>query len=155
MDKKGGSVIVQVSPEVRAFLKTIGDKLYLGYKACKIYNHFRLTQCYHCQGFGHISTKCPASSENGVCMFCAKKGHRSKDCTKRHEKATHCCVNCKTSSDNNNRRNANTHNASSDLCPIVVHETLVLMSKTIGAGESKNYYLNQLKKRQGRFPQSH
>jgi hypothetical protein len=87
-------------------------------------------------------------------MFCAKAGHRSKECTKRHEKNSHCCVNCKNSDDSNIRRNTHKHNASSDLCPIVVHEMLVLMSKTIGAGESKNYYLNQLKKKQEKH-QSH
>ena len=152
MDKNGGSVIVVVSPEVRQFLKSIGDKLYLGYRACKVFNHFRLTQCYKCQSFGHKSATCSAIRE--VCMFCAKAGHRSKECTKRHEKNSHCCVNCKNSDDSNIRRNAHKHNASSDLCPIVVHEMLVLMSKTIGAGESKNYYLNQLKKKQEKH-QSH
>lgn len=152
MDKKGGSVIVQVSPEVRDFLKTVKDKLYLGYNACKIYNHFRLTQCYHCQGFGHMSTDCP--KDPSACMFCSKGGHRSKDCNHKHERSKHSCVNCKTSNDSYNRRNANTHNASSDLCPMVVHETLILMAKTIGGGESKNYYLSQLKKKRDRQHQS-
>ena len=63
MDKNGGSVIVVVSPEVRQFLKSIGDKLYLGYRACKVFNHFRLTQCYKCQSFGHKSATCSAIRE--------------------------------------------------------------------------------------------
>ena len=153
MDKNGGSIIVVVSPQVREFLKSIGDKLYLGYTSCKVFNHFRLTQCYKCQSFGHKSATCSENKE--VCMFCAKSGHRSRDCTSRQERSKHCCANCKSSDDTNTRKNANTHNASSDLCPIVIHETMVLMSKTIGGGESKNHYMKQLKQKQERKQGKH
>lgn len=50
-------------------------------------------QCFHCQSFGHIATKCPRSTNNAedlpTCSKCAKR-HLTKDC----KSDTLYCTNC-------------------------------------------------------------
>lgn len=48
---------------------------------------FRITQCYKCQGYGHIATNC---RKNDTCGHCSLQ-HRSQDCTQKDEPR---CANC-------------------------------------------------------------
>jgi hypothetical protein len=48
---------------------------------------FRITQCFKCQGYGHIATNC---RKGDTCGHCAQS-HRSQDC---EQKEQHKCANC-------------------------------------------------------------
>ena len=48
---------------------------------------FRITQCYKCQGYGHIATNCRKSETCGHCS----QPHRSQDCNRKDEVR---CANC-------------------------------------------------------------
>ena len=147
MNKREKNVIVRVSPKIRKCLKDHDDRLFQDVSSWKLFDHFHLTQCYHCQGFGHKagSPRCPSKDEKNTCLYCAKKGHRSKDCQSKSQRSKHCCVNCSNSGDEDVRHHAKTHNSASELCPMVIRQTKMLMDKTIGAQESKNAYLARLR----------
>ena len=147
MNKRDRHVIVKVSPKIRECLKNHGDRLFQDIRSWRLFDHFHLTQCFHCQGFGHKagSPRCPGKDDKNTCLYCAKKGHRSKDCQNKSQRSKHCCVNCSHSGDEDVRYHANTHNSASELCPMVIRQTKMLMDKTIGAAESKNAYLARLR----------
>ena len=154
MSKRDKTVVIKVSPVFRDFLKKHGDQLHLGLKISEIRDHFSPTQCYHCQGFGHRvgSPRCPAKNEPPTCMYCSKKGHRSKKCSSKDDSRKRRCINCSSSSDPALRSGATSHNSSSDTCPLMIRQTRTLMNKTLATNESKNEYLRKimLKKEQQR-----
>ena len=51
----------------------------------------RVTQCFNCQGYGHMATRC---SKPTRCGYCAKSGHKSNDCQDREKKEKHNCAVC-------------------------------------------------------------
>lgn len=78
--------VFEVNPET--FKKTVGKKVFCGYTRCKVAEYARISQCYRCQGYGHIANKCRATA--AVCKHCAGS-HNSQEC-KDLEKAK--CANC-------------------------------------------------------------
>ena len=147
MSARDKHVVVKVSPKIRKCLRDLGDRLFQNMSSMRLFDHFQLTQCFHCQGFGHKSgsPRCPAKDEKQTCLYCAKSGHRSKECRSKSQRSKHCCINCSRSSDADIRNNASTHNSTSEMCPIVIRETKILIDKTIGAQVSKNAYLARLR----------
>lgn len=147
MNENDRSVVVKLSLAFRECIKANGDKLFIGLRSVHVKDHFHIAQCYHCQGFGHKvnSPKCPFKGKDPTCMYCAKTGHRSKFCKDKKTTAHHCCVNCLNSTDVYLNRRARYHTSSSETCPLIIQETKKLMNKTIGAEESKNEYLRQLR----------
>ena len=147
MNERDRSAVVKVSPSVRECLRDNRDKLHIDMGSHEVHDHFQVTQCFHCQGFGHKKgePKCPAKNSNPTCLYCAK-GHKSGDCNFRRDKSKHCCINCRDSSDRFLNNNARYHTSSSDLCPIVIREKKSLMARTIGVSEkSKNEYARKMR----------
>lgn len=80
---------VEVSPELRKKL-LVREKLFLGWSACRVEDYTRVTRCFNCHGFGHISKTC--KQKDPVCGHCADK-HETKNCSKLNQTAI--CINCK------------------------------------------------------------
>lgn len=146
MSKRDKLVVIKVSPIFRDFLRKHGDQVHLGLKMSQIHDHYSPTQCYHCQGFGHRvgSPRCPSKNEPPTCMYCSRKGHRSKKCYSKEDVRKRCCINCSSSSDPTLQNDARSHNSASDICPLMIRETKSLMNKTLATNESKNEYLRKM-----------
>ena len=116
--KKGDAstkdAVIKMSPEVRSAVVDGGNFVYVGLARCRAYDRFWVTQCYHCQGFGHKNNDCPKRSDEPKCGFCAGS-HESRSCT---NKGSPKCVNCVQSS-TAVEPGAHSHFASSRLCPIM------------------------------------
>ena len=82
--------VLKMAPEIRKAVNETGGYVYLGLSRCRAYDRFWVTQCFHCQRFGHIATKCPSKNEAPVCVYCAGH-HKSSDCP---DKSNPKCANC-------------------------------------------------------------
>ena len=82
--------VVKMSPEIRSLISNRNGQIYVGLNSCKAYDRFWVTQCYHCQGFGHVSSKCSKKDRPPTCSFCAGQ-HESRSCT---TKSSPNCCNC-------------------------------------------------------------
>lgn len=68
--------VAEVTPAVRSGLLKI-RKVFIGWMSCKMVDHVTISQCYNCQSFGHIASKCP--QEGPTCwMWHLRKG-RARD----------------------------------------------------------------------------
>ena len=55
--------VLKMAPKIRKAVNEAGGYVYLGLSRCRAYDIFWVTQCFHCQRFGHIATKCPSKKE--------------------------------------------------------------------------------------------
>lgn len=91
----------------------------------------RVTQCYKCLNYGHISKQC--KSEENLCISCGKtkKDNVEHKCTVREI----YCVNCKNSS----------HRSNSKICPFFVKQQgikKIMIDNKITFKEAKQFYDN-------------
>ena len=82
--------VLRMAPEIPAAVNRVGGHIFVGLARCKAYDRFWVTQCFHCQRFGHIATKCPMKDQDPVCGYCAGS-HRSALCP---DRSAPKCVNC-------------------------------------------------------------
>ena len=115
--------VIRVSPEIRASIQRENWYVYVGLDKCKVYDRFWVTQCYHCQNFGHVAAKCPSKSQSATCAFCAGN-HESRSCT---QKSTSCCANCSCMTPPPQSLD---HFASSQNCPVLISQRLRLIENT-------------------------
>ena len=134
--------VLQVSPDIREAIRRNGDKVYLGLGRSFVNDRIHVIQCFHCQGFGHMSgSRCPLDGQPPICSVCTGR-HRTDTCNKRNNKATHKCNNCVRSNRPNIKAAAETHRATDNLCPFFVREKESMMMRTATVTEtSKNEYL--------------
>ena len=52
------TAVIKMSPEIRTSIERDSSRVYVGLSRCRAYDRFWVTQCYHCQKFGHIASKC-------------------------------------------------------------------------------------------------
>lgn len=92
-------------------------RLYIEYRTIWVNSTSSFKQCYRCQGFGHVSTKCKEELER--CGNCSEP-HRTKGCPNEH---IHRCINCVKYNKNllnpALRLNIN-HKAGSNVCQVRV-----------------------------------
>ena len=113
-DESGHKIaILRMAPEIRAAVNKVGGYIFVGLTRCKAYDRFWVTQCYHCQRFGHIATKCPMKDHDPVCGFCASS-HRSALCP---DKSAPKCVNCSSRAASGGSCG---HYALSSNCPMMI-----------------------------------
>ena len=86
-DRRTTSAVIETSPAVRTELLHQG-RIYIGWSACRITDHLRITQCFRCLGFGHIAKDCKAKTD--TCGHCAGR-HETRLCS---NKAVRKCFNC-------------------------------------------------------------
>ena len=104
--------VLKMAPEIRAAVTDAGGYIYVGLSRCRAYDRFWVTQCFHCQKFGHIASKCPYKNEDPFCAFCAGR-HRSATC---NNKSSPKCINCSPSPS----ADSYGHHALSQDCPLMV-----------------------------------
>ena len=144
INKKGRFAVLQVSPGIRRVIASNNDKIFLRLRQHSVRDRFHVTQCFHCQEFGHVagSIRCSKKDDSAVCAFCSGR-HETRVCNnkKRNDVGKMVCVNCKNSSSREDKRYSRTHMASSTLCPYYINERGRLMERTSGVSkEEKNGY---------------
>ena len=109
--------IIKSIPEICREIWEHGEILYTSYGRNKVFDSYRVYQCYNCQGFNHNARECRNTQ---VCAKCGGN-HRLAEC----ESATEKCVNCekKGNSDTNHRTNG-------AKCPIYKEEVSRVKNKT-------------------------
>lgn len=134
--------VVEVSPAMRCAIKKNQDKIYLACQSHTVKDHIQVMQCFRCQEHGHTSKSkyCKRIGKDSVCFRCAGP-HLSKDCTDRENQR---CSNCLKSNIRHIKDQANSHNATDYLCPFVIKETELLMSRTAGYADLKNEYVQKI-----------
>ena len=143
----GRYAVIQVAPEIRQAIKDNGDRLFLKLRQHTVKNRFYVTQCFHCQRYGHVagSVYCPNKDKAATCAFCAGD-HDTRSCQakKNSDLGRMKCVNCEGGGSKEDRRHAKSHPASSSLCPSYVAARARLMGATSGVTiEQKNAYLTR------------
>ena len=145
VDIKDKFAVLQVSPKIREIIKRNGDKLCIGLQRCSVKDRFHVIQCYHCQGFGHVSGSpyCKKREEAATCFYCAGS-HSSKDCTFKKNRNTKKikCTNCSCSKVRAERESCGSHKSSDTLCPSFIREKEKMMNRTACSENTKNEYLN-------------
>ena len=115
--------VLKVAPEIRAAILKTGGYIYLGLSRCKAHDRFWVTQCFHCQGFGHTASKCRQKNERPFCAYCAGR-HETSACG---SKSTPKCINCSKSGDSTNSCE---HYAFSPDCSFMVSQRNRLIENT-------------------------
>lgn len=72
--KKTYVIFVNVNGNLFKKIMCSGNKLFLGWQSCTVYDNNRLIRCFKCQGFNHTQSKC---RNKLMCSFCA--GEHSLD----------------------------------------------------------------------------
>ena len=117
------TAVLKMAPEIRSEIVKNGNYIFVGLKRCKAYDRFWVAQCYHCQGFGHISSACPKKNSNPVCAFCAG-AHESKSCSEKHSPQ---CINCRRLG---NPSSPTGHFASNSSCPVMMSQRQKIIENT-------------------------
>ncbi|KAF2888572.1 hypothetical protein ILUMI_17601 [Ignelater luminosus] len=68
--------VLKINPEIRKILITRG-RVCFGQTACPVADFIRISRCYKCQRFGHISKFCKSRSQCGIC---SSVSHETNEC---------------------------------------------------------------------------
>ena len=134
-DMKDGSGVIRskklaikVTPNIRNYLILRNQGyVYLNLSRFRVYDRYKITQCFHCYEYNHIAKQCPNKNEPAICGRCSKT-HETKICTAKTNK----CINCLKNTPNK----PYDHAAFSYECPFFEKERQILISRT--DFESKN-----------------
>ncbi|XP_076638237.1 uncharacterized protein LOC143350197 [Colletes latitarsis] len=73
--------VVEVPTQWVAGLKD-GERICIGYTVCRLKIVPKVTRCFRCHDFGHISTDCTVKVTDGmICRKCGGEGHSMQECT--------------------------------------------------------------------------
>ena len=121
--QKSKTAVLKMAPEIRSQIVNDGSYIYVGLGRCRAYDRFWVAQCYHCQGFGHVSSGCSKKNAGPVCAFCAGS-HESRTCG---NKSSPHCINC---SKLEKPPDSISHFASSSSCPVMISQRNKIMENT-------------------------
>ena len=121
--QKSKTAVLKMAPEIRSQIVKENNYIYVGLGRCRAYDRFWVAQCYHCQGFGHVSSECPKKNAGPVCAFCAD-AHESRTCGNKNSPR---CVNC---SKLEKPPDSISHFASSSSCPVMISQRRKVMENT-------------------------
>ena len=114
--------VLKCSPTIREYIMNKnGGYVYLNLSRSKVYDRFAVIQCYHCQSFNHIASKCADKDKSPVCCKCSGP-HKIIECNSTHER----CNNCAKSK----LRGSHSHRSNSTDCPIYAREREFLIKRT-------------------------
>ena len=128
--------VLKVTPQVKKVM--IKDpRIFVGMESLHVSEHFHVTQCFNCQGFGHVSgsERCPRKELSPICMYCGGE-HRSSGCSSKKTPSNQKCINCSKSPNSGIKTGHMTHTANSYKCPLYSQE--VEKIKKITCNDSKN-----------------
>ena len=148
VDTKDKIAVLQVTPKIRELMKKNKDKVCLGLQRCLVKDRYHVVQCFHCQGFGHVSGSphCKNKSGSATCFYCAGN-HSSKECQHKKNRKTDKikCCNCASSKNRNEKDACGSHKASDALCPFFIREKERMMSRTACSDDAKNEYQQRIR----------
>lgn len=111
--------VAEVSPEVRTLLRKL-DRLFIGWRACRVQDFVMVSRCYKCQMYGHVAKYCRQNMM--ICGHCGEDGHEMKTCPKGQENPN--CVLCKRA------KKPCDHSINSRECPAYVAAVNRLVNST-------------------------
>lgn len=65
-------------------------RIKIGWVYCRVRERVKVTRCYKCLGYGHLSNICQGPDRSNMCYKCGKLGHKAQTCS-----APKCCVLCR------------------------------------------------------------
>lgn len=104
----GGAIILEVDEGTHSVMLK-KEKLNIGWRKCRVFNHLNIKRCFKCWGFYHIAKYC---KRDETCHKCAGK-HKSAECSETSAK----CVNCMFKIQTYNIKINDDHDALSPECP--------------------------------------
>ena len=114
--------VLKVTPQVKNVIMK-DPKIFVGMVSLHVSEHYHITQCYNCQGFGHVSGSehCPRKDSTPLCLYCGGE-HRSSECNNKKNPANQKCVNCSKSQNSKIKSGHKNHTANSYKCPLFSQE---------------------------------
>lgn len=103
-----GSVIIEVDKETHEVVLQ-KEKLNIGWRKCRVFNHINVKRCFKCWGFYHSAKNC---MRDEACYKCAGN-HKASTCTVLEKK----CVNCMLKNRTYNLKISDDHDAFNPECP--------------------------------------
>lgn len=113
-------IVIGIKNELNCIFKKF-QKLYLGYKYCKLTDYINVIRCFKCYRFGHKKINC----SNAICCGICAKDHDTKDCHETVKK----CINCVTACQKNGVQYDVGHSSFDRKCPSFVKLVDRLKSK--------------------------
>jgi hypothetical protein len=83
---------VKVDKDIYSAIHNLRNQIYIDFSRCHVSDRVRVTQCYRCQQFGHVSSNCASLSQ--ACRYCSEC-HSAKDCPFKSNPGKYKCANCK------------------------------------------------------------
>lgn len=111
--------VVEVDPESRKKLLMVG-KAYIWFGRCRVEDYTRISRCFKCQGFNHITKHCKC--EHSYCAICSGQ-HDTRECPQ--PEAEPCCINCYKGKMENYK-----HKSSDSTCATLQRKTKELIDQT-------------------------
>ena len=85
VQKEDSSTEIQETNALRLeFLDEPPYEVFLGYLRYDVHDYIpEVTQCYNCQGFGHVAKHC--GTKTPTCIQCGHRGHRKSEKNADHQ----------------------------------------------------------------------
>lgn len=103
------NIVIKCDSDVRDHIINNNRTLRLGSIECVARDRVYIPRCTNCAKIGHTTNSC----KNSNCCFRCGNAHNGKTCSV----ATLCCINCKTSQNENIKTNAHSHGSLNNNCP--------------------------------------
>lgn len=108
-DRMQRLAVVTIGARAASLLVEKG-RIRIGWVNARVRRKAVVLRCFHCAGYGHVSSQCKGPDRRTICYNCGETGHLQKDCTK--ESTCFVCTGSKLDG------NAVKHKASTVACPI-------------------------------------
>lgn len=109
--KEDGSLIMEVD-EMTHEIMLRREKLNIGWRKCRVFDHYSVKRCFKCWGYYHIAKNCKREE---TCHKCAGN-HKVSDCKAKKMR----CVNCMHKIKAYNLKINDEHDALSRKCPTFI-----------------------------------
>lgn len=120
--RNSGNVILEAEPEIiKKLLER--EKIHIGYRSCKVYEHYSIIRCFRCGAFGHKKGEC---RNEQICFRCGENNHMTKEC----ESEVEVCANCINTNKRVNLRINVNHSINDFNCPCYVRVRDSVIKKT-------------------------
>ena len=82
------TAVVSITPSIRQTIVKNGNRVYIQFSRCRVYDHYCVRRCGRCMAYGHETDHCHAKEP--ICGHCAQK-HMSNECNNKSQLKCHHC----------------------------------------------------------------